>query len=69
MREVEPYEARGLEILGDGDTAKGLHDLCVAVNGFYYPGDRADALIVTVAYLQTRPDLCAALKLGETNDA
>ena len=61
---AEPHEARGLfpALTDDGEDA--LRDVLTAVNGFYYPGDRSDAIASAIAWLQTHPDACAALGLG-----
>lgn len=48
----------------NGAGADALHDVMTAVNGFYYPGDRSEAVLSAVAWLQTHPDHCAALRLG-----
>lgn len=60
-----PHEARGQwpELTEAGHEA--IQDVMAAANGFYYPGDRSDAIAAALAWLQRNPAACAALRLGE----
>ena len=60
---VTPHEAKGLFPALTDDGADALRDVMTAVNGFYYPGDRSDAIASAVAWLQDHPEACAALGL------
>lgn len=59
--DVQPYEARGTVPVLSPEGAKATADLMTAVNGFYYPGDRSDAVLSAVAWLQEHPKARAAL--------
>lgn len=65
-RVVEPYEARGLSIPDTVEARAAATDACTAVNGFYYPGERSDAILTVLAWLRTQPEACAALGLGSS---
>ncbi len=69
MSEVQPFEAKGLEVAPTAQNISALQDICTAVNGFPYPGHRSEAIVMAVAYLQTRPDLCNVLSLRGGVDA
>jgi hypothetical protein len=43
------------------EGADAMRDVMTAVNGFYYPGARADAIYITIAWLQAHPEARAAL--------
>lgn len=62
--DVQPYEAKGLRPTLSERGGEVLSDLMTAVNGFYYPGDRSDAVSSTVAWLQAHPEACVALGLS-----
>ncbi len=43
------------------DYSRTLSDLVGRVNGFVYPGERADAVIAAVRHLRADPELARAL--------
>lgn len=59
-----PHEAKGQFPHLTDEGADALRDVMTAVNGFYYPGDRSDAIASAIAWLQEHPQACAALGLG-----
>jgi hypothetical protein len=63
---VEVTEQRTEKSLPPGDeyTAR-LSDLVAQVNGFVYPGDRADAVVATVKALRADPTLARDLLTTE----
>lgn len=68
-RTPESYEAKRLPEVGDEpghpDFYEALGRTLVAVNGFIYTGERADAISEAVRWLRTQPEVCVALGLRD----
>ena len=64
---VEPHEARRLPELPDGGPALrgAFNALLIAVNGFPYAGESADAIAYTLRWLRANPEAADVL-LGRT---
>lgn len=66
-REVEPFEARRLPELPDTPAMRqAFTDLLVAVNGFPYQGDTANAIAYTLRWLRANPLAAAALLAADS---
>lgn len=64
MRKAQPLEARNLpELPDDAETRELFTMLLVAVNGFPYAGERAEAIALTLRWLRAHP-LAADSLLG-----
>jgi len=64
-RVPEPFEAIRLPLIEESDGIdQPLRDLATAVCGFPYPGDKSQAIIDTVKYLRSNPDMAAVLGIG-----
>lgn len=63
---VKAYEVTKLApIAEDPVFDDGLRALAVACNGCVYQGDAIEAQIRAIRFLRTRPDIAAALGLGQ----